>query len=325
VSGFAMRVALIVSLVLVIGELHAQDSLNVRRVGHLGNLWDHADGVAVAGHYAYVATNASGLRVMDVQTLDFPEEVGHCLVPGGALGVAVSGHYVLVAAGESGLQIVDVAQPQIPRLVSALRTPGSAVCVVSVGSYAFIASFSEGVRVVDISDPLAPREVGSFAALNLVRSLCVAESYLYAADYDQGMVVLDISVPSMPVRVGAFHPEANWAYDMAATRDYVYLLDDYYGLHVLDVSDPRTPVQIGQCGVQNSTDVKVAGSVAYVTNERGLHMIDISAGGSGISDDPRRSVGGLHRGHDGIPGRRVARSARHQCGQSGISRGTGEL
>src|SRR4030042_1454371 len=58
-----------------------------------------ADGVAVAGGYAYVADDGGGLRVISVSTPSAPVEVGYYDTPGYAYGVAVAGGHSHAGVG----------------------------------------------------------------------------------------------------------------------------------------------------------------------------------------------------------------------------------
>ncbi|MBK9137540.1 MAG: hypothetical protein IPM17_02055 [Verrucomicrobia bacterium] len=68
-----------------------------------GYVAGYAEGVAVSGHYAYVADGWEGLQVIDVSDPAHPVRVGGYNTPGRAQGVAVSGHYAYVADGWGGL------------------------------------------------------------------------------------------------------------------------------------------------------------------------------------------------------------------------------
>ena len=69
--------------------------------------------MAVAGRYAYVATEGAGLRVVDVSSPTAPVEVGFCDTMRDAYGVAVAGNYAYVADGD-GLRVVDVSNRSAP-------------------------------------------------------------------------------------------------------------------------------------------------------------------------------------------------------------------
>jgi len=83
-----------------------------------------ANGVAVAGNYAYITTAESGLRVMDVSNAAWPTEVGSCGTLGNTKGVAVAGDYAFVVSGErpyaseGELYVIDVSTPESPAVVA---------------------------------------------------------------------------------------------------------------------------------------------------------------------------------------------------------------
>jgi hypothetical protein len=69
-----------------------------------------ADGVAIAGDYAYVADRPSGLHVIDISDPTNPVSAGSYDTPGTAYDVAISGDHAYVADYSSGLQVVQVLQ-----------------------------------------------------------------------------------------------------------------------------------------------------------------------------------------------------------------------
>jgi hypothetical protein len=76
--------------------------------------WGWANGVAVAGSYAYVTTQEdllSYLRVIDVSTPSAPVEVGSLESWYNSTDVAVSGGHVFVAGWSAGLYIFDECDP----------------------------------------------------------------------------------------------------------------------------------------------------------------------------------------------------------------------
>src|SRR5512139_5399 len=90
---------------LMVGQhTYALDSLHVSRLGvTLTNQWQDAKNVVLQGNYAYVASELSGLRVVDISNPAAPTEVGYCGTPGNARSVIVAGNYAYVADGYEGL------------------------------------------------------------------------------------------------------------------------------------------------------------------------------------------------------------------------------
>ena len=71
--------------------LDVSDPAHPAVVGRTGVLPGAVSGVAVAGDYAYVADQDSGLRIVDISNPATPSETGFCDTPGSAYGVAVAG------------------------------------------------------------------------------------------------------------------------------------------------------------------------------------------------------------------------------------------
>ena len=84
--------------------------------GTLGPL-TNAAGVTIAGDYAYVADDASGLRVVDISDPSTPSLAGSYNTPNSARDVAIAGDLAYVADFESGLQILDISNPASPTFV----------------------------------------------------------------------------------------------------------------------------------------------------------------------------------------------------------------
>jgi hypothetical protein len=159
-----LKAALTLGLLVVCGQIRG-DEVRVERVGQWPG-WPRGDayGVAVSGHYAYVAVGDAGLQVIDVSDPAHPRRVGGYNTSGWAHGVAVSGHYAYVADGDEGLQVIDVSDPANPRWVGGYDTPGSAEGVAVSGDYAYVADGGWGLQILRIGDaePPAPRLDGPF-------------------------------------------------------------------------------------------------------------------------------------------------------------------
>jgi len=67
----------------------------------------YAQGVALAGHYAYLADGSGGgLRIINIANPAAPTEAGFVDTPGEANGVALAGDYAYVADGSGGLVVL---------------------------------------------------------------------------------------------------------------------------------------------------------------------------------------------------------------------------
>ena len=232
-------------------------------------------GVAVAGGYAYIADGDSGLRVVDISSPSNPTEVGFYDTPGVAGDVAVSGGYAYIADGYGGLRVVDVSTPSNPTEVGFYDTSGSATDVAVAGGYAYVADYYDGLQVVDVSTPSNSTEVGFYDTPECARGVAVAGGYAYIADGDSGLRVVDVSTPASPTEVG-FYDTPGYAEGVAVAGDYVYVADGYSGLRVVDVSTPASPTEVGFYDTPGiANDVAVGGGYAYIA-DGGLRVVDVS-------------------------------------------------
>ena len=236
-----------------------------------------ANGVSVAGNYAYVADNSSGLQVIDISNPASPVWVGGYDTAGVACGVSVVGNYAYVADNSSGLQVIDISNPASPVRVGGYDTAGAAMGVSVVGNYAYVADLSSGLQVINISNPASPVRVGGYDTAGSAYGVSVVGNYAYVADNSSGLQVIDISNPASPVRVGGYDT-AGSAYGVSVVGDYAYVADGSSGLEVIDIRNPAAPVRVGGYDTGDyAWGASVAGKYAYVADpSSGLHVIDIS-------------------------------------------------
>jgi hypothetical protein len=136
---------------------------------------------AIAGRYAYVADDASGLRIIDISEPKSPVVVGSYSL-GGAKTVAVAGKYAYVGDTSTGLKIIDVSNPVAPTLVGTYSMAGTFGIALS-GKYAYVSDFTAAaVRIIDVSNPAAPALAGSVSiATSKPYGLAISGKYLYIA------------------------------------------------------------------------------------------------------------------------------------------------
>jgi hypothetical protein len=202
-----------------------------------------AYGVAVSGHYAYVAaqglltgqpaspsTSHGAFDVIDVSNPAAPSIVawidnGALPAPwtGGNLldhadSLSISGHDAYVTSSFSDrLTVIDISSPLNPVIVASLldntlQAPKGTlefpVDVVAAGGYAYVADqiVPGRLTVVDISNPANPQVVGSLAsaALNGAYRVRVRESNVFvAAAAANSVSEIDVSNPAAPRLAGS--------------------------------------------------------------------------------------------------------------------------
>jgi len=242
----------------------------------------YAYGVDVADGVAYVADGWEDLRVVNVSDPANPVELASFETPGWAFDVDAEDDTLYVADAFAGLQVVDVSDPAHPVRLGAYGVAGGhAGQLVVVGETAYVADRNWGLRIVDVSDPGAPNQIGGYEPLGYATAVAVSGDYAYVAAATQGLRVVDISERANPAEVGTYAIQGN-AIGVAVADNYAYVAvtcpDVGAGLHVIDVSDAETPVGVGyHPQVQGCyRDITTADGTAYVADEWGLELIDVS-------------------------------------------------
>ena len=198
-----------------------------------------ARNVTVAGSYAYVACESSGLQVVNVSDPGNPyiTGTGYSTAPQYAYDVAVSGDiayltvhpYQLTATDKSRLQILNVSNPSNP-------TPFSPTSSVETYNYAY------GVRLV-----------GTIA---------------YVADGNLGLTLVNVSNSSIPSIIGTVDTPGT-ANNVTVVGDTAYVADIYSGLQVIDVDQGSSTFLHITASVDTpgyALDATVIGGIAYVAN-----------------------------------------------------------
>ena len=224
--------------------------------------------VAVVDDLAYVASDPSGLSVLDVSNPAAPIELGAIDTPGQANGVAVAGEMAYVADGYAGLRAIDVSNPAAPRELGAVGNPGYANDVAVVGGFAYVAAQLSGLRVIDVSNPAAPVEIGALDTPGQALRVAVVGGLAYLADGTSGLRVIDVSNPAAPIEIGALE-DPQFALSVAVEGALAFVAGGSLGLSVVDVSNPASPAVIGTLEMPRTFSpidvaVAVAGELVFV-------------------------------------------------------------
>jgi hypothetical protein len=241
-----------------------------------GNERGDALAVTVAGQYAYVATGAAGLLIIDISDRGAPVVVGSHDTSDNAQSVAVSSGFAYVADGAAGLQVIDVSDPHAPLLVGSLDTDGVALDVAVVGSNLYLADAVPGLKVIDVSNPAAPVKIGSYSTTDYISDVVVAGSYAYIVADDAGFEILDISNPAAPQRIANYIPVAD-PVALAVAGNFAYLALEGLGLEVIDVANPSAPGRVAGLSSSGPQAVTVADTKLVLSDgEAGLKLIDVT-------------------------------------------------
>lgn len=252
-------------------------------VNYIPEAVNYIEDAMIAGDYMYVATNRSGLRIVDISDARSPVEVGTYGAPGYAQDVEVSGNHAYVADKFAGLLIYDVSDPYAPVEVGRYDESGGIDGVAPAGDYVYVCA--DELHILDVSDPYAPSDVAAYQGD--CQQVGVSGNYLYAI-LSETLQVMDISDPANPVKVtppdGVIDAQA-----FQLANGYLYTLPPFYTVlynetcqevsrSLLDVYDPvslEKSSSYEQKGCLPPDRMAVIGDRAYVH----WAMYPISGGG----------------------------------------------
>ena len=167
----------------------------------------------------------------------------------------------------------------------AVGAPSSSASTGTTGGIAWSVAIQEGlayvgvgggIEVVVVSVPDTPVLIGGVPATGIAHDLAVDGSLAIMAA-DNIVKIADISDPVHPQFVGSVDP-AGRAFGVAIRGTYGYYVDGDPGFHVVDLSDPTSPIVVRELKTPggDARRVALAGDHAYVVDQEGLEIIDIS-------------------------------------------------
>jgi hypothetical protein len=290
IAGLAMKE--IPPLLRVLVLLSATPSLNAQinlvNIGHTNN-GGTAQGIAVSGHYAYLASGTNGLLIYDITNPALPVNMGHSRgsndIEINAYTVAVSGNYAFVesiGSEATGLLVYDVTNAAAPTYVNFLNLNvygGLAI----LGSNLYLGGDGR-VPVLAISNPLDLNTGTYYMPLSNMNpvSLAATTNYLAMAGGEDGLVNIGSFSDGVYANLAFTNIGGNIiANGVAIAGQYVFVansssepLESYY------ISSSGKVTKAGQITYPASptTGVSVAlsGNYAYLVCSASLRVINIT-------------------------------------------------
>jgi hypothetical protein len=206
--------------------------------------------MAVAGNYAYVLDNKSGLHVINITDPSQPSGIGRSDPIERASGLDVQANYAFVGGRETRegrgvgiLKVFDLTDPTSPHEVGSLEDLGIGVVdVVVSGDKAFVSVQVDGYDydfwVVDVSNPSAPVSLGSFEGTAIIWDIAVSGACAFMINFEaEGFMVLDVSNPYALREIGVMNL-SGFPNKLAVEGGIVYVADRDIGLYLLAVIQP---------------------------------------------------------------------------------------
>jgi len=176
-----------------------------------GNRFSGAVDITIAGNYAFLVSETSGLHVIDISRPLAPQWVAVVGSPDIVRGraVAVQFRYAFVADGQ-GVTVIDITHPTQPKAVASVEGLDDARDVFPARTYLYVAAGGQGLAVVDIKDPEVPSLVETFTANGAINDATAvttgsvnASLFAFVADGRNGLrVVRLIGPPDTPGHLG---------------------------------------------------------------------------------------------------------------------------
>jgi len=240
-------------LVLDSGSLNEQSVVN-----RLYEPSGYGGGIVARNNRAYWAAGNSGLRTVDVTTVDSPSIVSvvDSLSADGYLEAVFftsDSTHLVTAASFPFWGYVDfwsLANPDAPEHVASIFLPGWPVGLDIDSSRLFVTYQTDygysGLGMFDISDPADPHFVSGLPEGNYTANGVDADgAYVYLALGYSGLNVLALDSNQSLVPTAGYVP-GGWVEDVVklGSTGYVFIYGGIYGggMHTIDLSDPGAPV-----------------------------------------------------------------------------------
>jgi len=185
---------------------------------------DMAVDISVDNDKAYVATEKSGLKIVDVSNPRKPTTLGSCDIPG-----------------------------QVPSMSSVVARDSFAFVEWSVSPPPF--------RVVDVSVPSQPMLLGGCDLFNPPEDMVLRDSFVYVAELRRFQIV-NVARPREPALVGNCVSNDGQYFEVALQDTLAYVTGSA-GLAVISIADPSNPYVIDNGG-RASLGVAVRDTFAYI-------------------------------------------------------------
>jgi hypothetical protein len=146
----------------------------------------------VQGNFAYVATSAGGLQIVDMTDPAAPLLRGKLDL--GVLDVKVAGHYAYLLADQ--MRIADVSDPDAPVIVGSVARNASKIAVQEGYVYG-VTSVNSTLEIWDARDPTHPVPAGTATVSGWAENLAIWGGYVFVGNSfsANGVQIVDVSHP----------------------------------------------------------------------------------------------------------------------------------
>lgn len=249
-----------------------------------------SDVVVKDGRWAFVATGAQGVAVIDAADPREPSAVAVIETPGAAVRLDLSGDLLLVADGSMGVGVVGVADPGSPRPIAAWRAEGYVKhAIFGEGMEIYAAAGTEGLVKLAF-DGEALVELWRIDTPGEARAVCLRGGIAFVADGPAGLAAIDVSGEA-PKEVGRVALE-DMARDVTASADgrWAFVASGDDGVITVDAQKRERLAIAGALALDKPVNrVRLYEKRLVLGNDSaGLAILDVSEPSKPVREFPRK-------------------------------------
>ncbi len=294
---------IVLYIALVIPVLRAQDSLNICRLSNELFGWDRVTGVSIQNNIAFLATEDSGLYLLDITNPSHPKVVNTMSFEEGVTQVDAVDNLAYVYDRSGTLSIINILNSPNLTLICDLKYdfPGSSFerignCIIGIRRKS--SSTGESIlTVIDATNPDSLEIRGSITFNGLTSAIALKDSVMFVSTHSvyrgvaDNLLILDFTDIDNPEIVDSLIIAEN-AFDIEVNDDYLYHFS-YEGLHIFDVSDAASPGMQVHIDSWNYGEIEIDNNLLYSLSSAGFEVFDLANPLQPLSlNEPISDVGG---------------------------------
>jgi hypothetical protein len=220
------------------------------------NPGDELKDVKVQGNKAYLASDLTGIRIVDITDPANPVEDTLFEAAGTVHNITVEGNRAYLSKSSPGdpMYIIDITDPSNVSILGTYFGGSSFIHdVFAKNDTAYVSHWGMGLRVVDVTNPALPLEIGAHNySGSATHNAFLAGDYCYIEDEivpGGFMRVVDVANPASPFQADSFiysdsDPDG-YAHNLFVQNDLLHISYADDGVVLVDVANPLSPTLVG--------------------------------------------------------------------------------
>jgi hypothetical protein len=178
--------------------------------------------IVLQGTYAFVATEISGIHVIDASDPANPIDLG-IKIDDFVHELSIHDGILVATSGQAVMRFFDVSDPENPIDQGEYDTPGYARGIVIRDSLAYVADGDSDLHIINFIDPTNPVEKGRLVTGQQAVAIDISGDYAYLANrFSNTISIIDISDPENLVEVKLIE-DAGQPADIKIQGGYAYV------------------------------------------------------------------------------------------------------